>query len=100
METDNLKINPEVFQLKNQMKDLNLGGCLYVLELPEKESNCKKLLNFTKKIVNNNWIEFFTYNRQISFCENCQKNWQEKIQKCPSCGSLSTMKMFDRFSST
>lgn len=100
LKTDDLNIESETFQLKNQMKGLNLGGCLYVLELPEKESNYEKLLNFTKNIVNNDWIEFFTYNRQISYCENCQKNWREQIQKCPSCGSLSTMKSFDRFIST
>jgi ribonucleoside-triphosphate reductase len=95
-----VSIKSESIQIENEMSDLNAGGCLYIIDLADAKFDYKELLKVTKKLIKNKWVEFFTYNRVISFCENCQKNWQKSIQKCPSCGSLSTMKTFDRFRST
>jgi anaerobic ribonucleoside-triphosphate reductase len=97
-----LQINPlcitsESLLIEKEISSINDGGCLYVIELPDTESNYRELLKVTQKLVKNKWIEFFTYNRSISCCENCKKTWQKNIQKCPSCGSLSTMNTFNRF---
>jgi anaerobic ribonucleoside-triphosphate reductase len=45
-------------------------------------------------------VEFFTYNRKITYCSNCKKSWFGTLHKCPSCGAMSTLVKFDRFSST
>jgi ribonucleoside-triphosphate reductase len=92
-----LRVTSESLQIKKEISGLNSGGCLYVLELSDIKSNYQELVQVTKNLVKNKWIEFFTYNRSISYCENCKKSWQEHNQKCPSCGSLSTMKTFNRF---
>lgn len=92
-----LCITSESLQIEKEISSINAGGCLYVIEFPDTESNYKELLKITKNLVKNKWIEFFTYNRSISYCENCKKTWRETIQKCPSCGSLSTINTFNRF---
>ncbi len=95
-----VSIKSESLNVEKLVSDLNTGGVLYIIDLLDSKFDYEELLKVTKNLIKNNWIEFFTYNRVISFCENCQKNWQKFIQKCPYCGSLSTMKNFDRFRST
>ena len=58
------------------------------------------LMDLTLRLMENQSLEFFTYNRLISFCDNCKKNWFGTLHKCPSCGSMSALATFDRFTST
>jgi ribonucleoside-triphosphate reductase (formate) len=81
-------------------KGLTTGGCLDVIELEAEEYKPENLINLTKQLIENKSVEFFTYNRVISYCENCHKNWIGTLHKCPSCGSMSTLTIFDRFKST
>jgi anaerobic ribonucleoside-triphosphate reductase len=87
----------QMFQLT---KGLTVGGSLDVYELDGAEFTAEALLDFTKRIIGSQSSEFFTYNRTVSYCGNCKKNWVGTLHKCPSCGSMSTITAFDRFTQT
>jgi anaerobic ribonucleoside-triphosphate reductase len=81
-------------------KGLNSGGSLDIYELEDAEYSAQALLDLTSRIIENNASEFFTYNRAVSYCSNCKKNFYGTLHKCPGCGSMSTITTFDRFTST
>ncbi len=81
-------------------KGLNGGGSLDIFELEGGEYKAEALLDLTLRIIDNDASEFFTYNRAISYCDNCKKNYYGTLHKCPSCGSMSTLTTFDRYIST
>jgi len=81
-------------------KDLTCGGSLDIYELESGEFKADALMDLTARIIENNASEFFTYNRTVSYCDNCKKNWVGTLHKCPSCGSMSTLTTFDRFKLT
>ncbi|MEM3580968.1 MAG: anaerobic ribonucleoside-triphosphate reductase [Candidatus Bathyarchaeia archaeon] len=74
-----------------------VGGNLTVLELGEAEYASETLLSFTKKLVEEYKLIFFTYNRNLTYCSQCRKSWFRKLQKCPICGSMSTLTTLPRF---
>ena len=79
---------------------LNAGGNLTIIEMSTVEHKPEELLKFTIHLMQNQSIEFLTYNRIATYCLNCQKSWVEKLHKCPSCGSIGTLVLFDRFFAT
>jgi ribonucleoside-triphosphate reductase (formate) len=87
-------------EMAQLLRGLNAGGSIDVYELDAGEYKLDSLMDFTKRVFDNQASELFTYNRTISFCGNCKKNWAGTIHKCPSCGSMSTLTTFDRFLST
>jgi anaerobic ribonucleoside-triphosphate reductase len=95
-----LRAPADLFEMAQAAKGLNAGGSLDILELEGAEFKPEALMDLTKQLIENSAVEFFTYNRIISFCENCHKNWLGTLHKCPSCGSMSTLTTFDRFTST
>ena len=99
LKSDLSNISAVSIQNEKELINLNHGGCLYIIEAANVKSG-EELFEITQKLVKNNWLEFFTYNRIISYCKNCKKGWLDAFQKCPSCGSLSQMIKFDRFKFT
>lgn len=97
---ETLCIPPEMLETAQKMKGLNAGGTLEIIELEGAEFKPEALMDLTRRLIENQSLEFFTYNRIISFCENCKKSWFGILHKCPSCGSMSTLTTFDRFAST
>jgi ribonucleoside-triphosphate reductase (formate) len=97
---ETLCIPPEMLETAQKMKGLNAGGTLEIIELEDAEFKPEALMDLTRRLIENQSLEFFTYNRIISFCENCKKSWFGTLHKCPSCGSMSTLATFDRFAST
>ncbi len=95
-----LSIKTEMLETAQRWKWLNAGGNLSIIELEDAQYTPEALMNLTQRLMENQSIEFFTYNRLISFCDNCKKNWFGTLHKCPSCGSMSTLTTFDRFTST
>lgn len=91
---------PGTMQMFQVTKGLTVGGSLDVYELDGAEFSAEALLDFTKRIIGSQSSEFFTYNRIVSYCGNCKKNWVGTLHKCPSCGSMSTITAFDRFTQT
>ena len=95
-----LSIKTEMLETARRWKGLNAGGNLSIIELEDAQYTPEALMNLTQRLMENQSIEFFTYNRLVSFCDNCKKNWFGTLHKCPSCGSMSTLTTFDRFTST
>ena len=95
-----LSIQTEMLETAKRWKGLNAGGNLNIIELEDTQYTPETLMNLTLRLMENPSIEFFTYNRIVSFCDNCKKNWFGTLHKCPSCGSMSTLTTFDRFTST
>ena len=97
---ETLSLPTEQLETAQKMKGLNAGGTLDVLELESDVFKAEALMDLTRRLIENKSLEFFTYNRTISFCDNCKKSWFGTLHKCPACGSMSTLATFDRFDST
>jgi anaerobic ribonucleoside-triphosphate reductase len=93
-------IPAESLEIEQKLKDLNAGGSLNIIELESNEYKPEELMNLTEHLIKNQDLEFFTYNRISTYCDNCKKSWFGVLHKCPSCGSMSTLTTFDRFAST
>jgi anaerobic ribonucleoside-triphosphate reductase len=93
-------ISSAVLDMERKLGGLNAGGSLSIIELGDAEYMPEQLMKLTEHLVNNRHLEFFTYNRKVTFCANCQKSWFGVLHKCPSCGSMSTLTTFDRFAAT
>jgi len=91
------KVPPESLKLEQKMHGLCAGGNLLIIELGEGEHKPEELLPITKQVVEEYNIEFFTYSRNLTHCANCKKSWFGPLQKCPSCGAVSTLTPFARF---
>jgi ribonucleoside-triphosphate reductase len=88
-------------EMAHTTKGLLSGGSLDILELEgDGEYTADALLDLTQRLIDNQASEFFTYNRAGSYCGNCKKNYYGTLHKCPSCGSMSMITAFDRFTST
>ena len=85
--------------LKSEKKLLGMyaGGNLTVVELGEGEYEPEELVSLTRRFVETYGIDFFTYNRNLTYCTNCKKSWFGLLHKCPSCGSTSTLSCLSRF---
>ncbi len=97
---ETLSIPSEMAETAQKTKGLNAGGSLYILELGDAQFKPEALMDLTRRLIENPTFEFFTYNRIISFCDNCKNTWFGTLHKCPSCGSMSKLSTFDRFTST
>jgi anaerobic ribonucleoside-triphosphate reductase len=95
-----LSVPSESLGTEQKLKGLNAAGNLSIIELGETEYKPEELMNLTKQLVEKQAVEFFTYNRRITYCANCKKSWFGVLHKCPSCASISTLITFDRFNST
>ncbi len=92
-----LSITPESLENAEKLKGLSNGGNLSVIELEQTEYKAEDLMNLTIQLFNQQTAEFFTYNRAITYCSNCDKSWLGNLHKCPQCGTISTLTVFDRF---
>ncbi len=97
---ETLSIPSEMLETTQKMKGLNAGGTLDIIDLEGAEFKPETLMDLTQRLIENQSLEFFTYNRIISFCDNCKKSWLGTLHKCPSCGSMSNLVTFNRFTST
>ena len=97
---ETLTVLTEQLETAQKLRGLNVGATLDILELDAAEVKPEALMNLTQRMVENQTLEFFTYNRIISYCDNCKKSWFGTLHKCPCCGSMSALATFDRFTST
>ncbi|MGD6851976.1 MAG: anaerobic ribonucleoside-triphosphate reductase [Candidatus Bathyarchaeia archaeon] len=91
---------PGTVEMAKVTRGLTAGGCLDLYQLEGAEFTAEALMDLTKRIIENDASDFFTYNRTVSYCSNCKKNHYGTLHKCPSCGSMSTITTFDRFVTT
>jgi anaerobic ribonucleoside-triphosphate reductase len=95
-----LALQTEDLEAMKRLRGLNAGGNISIIELENAEYQPVALMDLTRRLIENQTMEFFTYNRIISVCENCHKKWYGTLHKCSSCGSMSNIETFDRFIST
>jgi anaerobic ribonucleoside-triphosphate reductase len=93
-------IPSETLEIEQKLRGLQAGGSLSIIELENAKYTPEELMKLTEHLVANRYLEFFTYNRKVTYCANCKKSWFGALHKCPSCGSISTLTTFDRFTST
>jgi len=93
-------ISSETLEIEKKLKGLNAGGSLSIIELESTEYKPEELMKLTEHLIKTEALEFFTYNRVATYCDNCKKSWFGALHKCPSCGSMGTLTTFDRFAST
>jgi ribonucleoside-triphosphate reductase len=74
-------------------------GNLAVVELGESGHEPDELLSLTKQIFDSYGVGVLTYNRKLTYCVNCKKSWFGLLHKCPSCESIGSLTVFDRFAS-
>ncbi|MEM1563999.1 MAG: anaerobic ribonucleoside-triphosphate reductase, partial [Candidatus Bathyarchaeia archaeon] len=86
-----------ILAIEKELYNQLTGGNLTVLDLGEAEYTPETLLSFTKKLAEDYKLRFFTYNRQLTHCNQCHKSWLGTLQKCPICGSVSTLTAFTSF---
>ena len=97
---ETMALQTESLETAQKMKGLNVGGSLAIIELGDAAYSAEALMDLTKRLIDNQTLEFFTYNRTVCFCDNCRKSWFGTLHKCPSCGSMSALATFDRFTAT
>jgi anaerobic ribonucleoside-triphosphate reductase len=90
------KISSGSLAFEQKMRGLH-GGNLTVIELGESEHKPDELMSLTKQIFESPNVGFLTYNRKLTYCVNCRRSWFGLLHKCPSCGSIGTLTVFDRF---
>jgi ribonucleoside-triphosphate reductase len=91
----------EQLETAQKLKGLSAGGALDIVELEAAtEYKPEALMDLTRRLFETQSLDFFTFNRTVSYCDNCKKSWFGTLHKCPSCGSMSALTTFDRFAST
>ncbi|MFB3889405.1 MAG: anaerobic ribonucleoside-triphosphate reductase [Candidatus Bathyarchaeia archaeon] len=95
-----LAVSAEFLDAEERLKGLGMGGSLVVVELNGVEDKPEELLDLTAGLMQNQGFEFLTYNRRVTYCAHCEKSWLNDLHKCPVCGSIGTLVVFDRFGST
>jgi ribonucleoside-triphosphate reductase len=92
------EILPAALKVEEKLgKMFDAGGYFSVIELGEVEHKPEALMDLTKQIFESGSLEFFTYNRKLTYCVNCKRSWFGRLQKCPSCGAVSTLAFLDQF---
>ena len=97
---DLLQFSPDFFDMHNKIKSYSSGGNMTIIELENSEYKPEELLSLTNQLVEKQTTEFLTYNRKVSYCSNCKKSYFGILNKCPSCGAISSLTFFDRFGYT
>ncbi|MCK4440209.1 hypothetical protein KAU85_04425, partial [Candidatus Bathyarchaeota archaeon] len=76
---------------EKKLRGLHAGGNLTIMELGEGKYKPDELVSLTRRFAEKYGIEFFTYNRNLTYCTNCKRSWFGLLHKCPSCGTTSTL---------
>jgi anaerobic ribonucleoside-triphosphate reductase len=73
------------------------GGGLTMIELGEVEPGPDELSSMTEQMARTKSRRLFAYSRKLTYCANCKKTWNGIQHKCPSCGSTSTLTLYDDY---
>lgn len=73
------------------------GGGLTMIELEEVERGPDELMPMTEQMARSKSRRLFAYSRKLTHCVNCKKTWIGLQHKCPSCGSTSTLTLYDDY---
>ncbi|MDR2202863.1 MAG: hypothetical protein LBE76_00870 [Nitrososphaerota archaeon] len=100
-QTNTLTIPTEETTLSQKIFELTTNGTLTIINLDTNNITPEELLNLTRHLITQNKpIDFFTYNRILTYCRNCKKIWFGIQHKCSTCNSMSTLNIIDQFNAT
>jgi ribonucleoside-triphosphate reductase len=92
------RIPEELLNIESKFEEAHVGGSTMAIELGEKKYGPDDLLTVTKQLAESQNTCFFAFDRKVTYCSSCRKNWFGLMHKCPSCGAVGTLVFFDRFS--
>jgi anaerobic ribonucleoside-triphosphate reductase len=92
------KVPEELLNFESKLEEAHVSGSMVAIELGETKYNSDELLTITKQLAENRNIYIFAFDRKVTYCVSCRKNWFGLMHKCPSCGAVGTLVFFDRFS--
>jgi anaerobic ribonucleoside-triphosphate reductase len=84
----------ERLRVEENFHRLTSGGHLAVLPVPDVEQDPDDLLSYSRDVAETNGVGFYVFNRNLSYCANCQKTFIGKLERCHSCGSVNMLKTF------
>lgn len=87
---------PSDLKFMREMSGLQGGGGLNVVELGEEEYASEELLALTRQITEAGIGELIVYSRVLTSCSNCGKSFFGTKRKCPSCGAIGALRVFER----
>ncbi|MDR2719444.1 MAG: ArsR family transcriptional regulator [Nitrososphaerota archaeon] len=101
LKTDTPTVQTDELELIQKLSELTVGGSIGIVELDILDITPSNLIDLTRHLIGSRKpLEFFTYNRTITYCRNCKKSWFGTRHKCPDCSSMNAIGTFDRFNST
>ena len=83
-------------RVESRFHSLCPGSHLLKIPLRESETDVEQLMSTTLKIIKNYKIGLYTYDRSLTYCNNCQKTFHGEHLKCPECGSVNAITRFSR----
>ncbi len=95
-----MSVPTEELDTERNIRGLNAGANLSIVELGELDVKPEDLAKLTQNLMENHKVEFLTFNRAVTFCQNCRKSWIGSLHKCPSCSSIGSIVPFDRYTGT
>jgi len=94
------RLPEELLTFESKLEEVHAGGSLMTIELGETKYTADELMAITKRLIESHSTGLLTFNRKITYCVSCRKSWFGLLHKCPSCGAVGTLVVFDRFSNT
>ncbi len=82
--------------LEGKFHKMAPGSHLVLIPLRDSDVETEDLLSTTRKIVNNYTVGLYAYNRDLTYCTNCQRTFHGDQPKCPFCGSVNAVTWFQR----
>ena len=94
------QFSSESLTIAKKLQTLCAGGSLTAIDLGKIERKPEELVSLTKQVVENCNLGLFTYDRELTYCINCKKSWLGLLHKCPSCGAISALLVYNRYGSS
>ena len=86
----------DYLKIESQFHRLASGSHLAKISLDNLDVSPEELMSTTKRITDQYPIGLYTYDRTLTYCNNCRKTWHGEQLKCPICGSVNTLTQFKR----
>ncbi len=88
----------ERLNIEGKLHKLTPGGHLAIMQLADSAGDSETLLAATKHVLSDSDIGLYAYNRNLAYCNGCQRHFSGVLPKCPVCGSVNTLVCFSRMS--
>lgn len=88
----------ERLRIEGNFHKLASGSHLTLIQLADSEQDPDHLLSTTKHITGTYGVGLYVYNRNLTYCMQCQKTFYGILSKCPLCSSVNMLVCFSRVS--